>query len=71
MPSKRSNNEISFEQAVHELEEVVTKLENEDVSLKEAIKFFEEGTKLASVCYKKINSAKLKLTKLERNSADE
>lgn len=57
---------ISFEEAIANLENIVSKLEDTGTSLEEAMKFFEEGTKLVSVCYDKINSAKLKFTKLEK-----
>ncbi len=57
---------ISFEEAISSLEDIVSKLEDTNTSLENAMKFFEEGTKLVSVCYDKINSAKLKFTKLER-----
>lgn len=59
---------ISFEEAISNLEDIVSKLENSDTSLEDAMKFFEEGTKLVSVCYDKINSAKLKFTKLEKGA---
>ena len=60
----------SFEEAISNLEDIVSKLEDSDTSLEDAMKFFEEGTKLVSVCYDKINSAKLKFTKLEKGVDD-
>jgi exodeoxyribonuclease VII small subunit len=49
--------ELTFEQAMDRLEEVVVQLERGDIPLEEAIKLFGEGTKLAGVCRKKLDWA--------------
>ena len=48
------SDEIKYEDAVKELDEIVSKLENGTVSLDESIKLFEKGTKLAGICSEKI-----------------
>ena len=40
------SDEIKYEDAVKELDEIVSKLENGTVSLDESIKLFEKGTSL-------------------------
>lgn len=49
--------EWTFEQAMERLEEVVSQLEHGDIPLEEAIKLYGEGTKLASICRKKLDWA--------------
>ena len=52
MPKK----EISFEEAIEKLEEIVNSLESGDFPLEESLKLYEEGVKLVSLCNKKINN---------------
>jgi exodeoxyribonuclease VII small subunit len=58
--------EMNYEQAVKRLEEIVLLLEKNDVSLDEALKLFEEGTKLSTYCSKKLNEAKQKIIEIEK-----
>ncbi len=57
-------NELTYEKAYNRLEEIVEKLENGSVPLEEAMKLFEEGTKLANFCNTKLNDAEQKFTQL-------
>ncbi len=57
-------NELTYEKAYNRLEEIVEKLENGSVPLEESMKLFEEGTKLANFCNKKLNDAEQKFTQL-------
>lgn len=52
--------EISYEDAMKRIDEIVSSLEKGDVPLEEALKLFEEGTKLTNLCYKKLENAKQK-----------
>ena len=54
--------EITYEEAVKRLEEIVTLLEKNEATLDESMKLFEEGTKLAAICNKMLNDAKQKIT---------
>lgn len=58
---------ISFEQAVKELEEIVRKLESGQVDLESAIKDYERGNELRKICEKKLNEAKLKVENIIKN----
>ena len=58
------NKEKSFEENLDELEEVVKKLENGDVSLDDAINEFNKAMKLAKQCDEKLKSAEEALTKI-------
>ena len=42
------SDDIKYEEAIKQLEEIVLKLENGSASLDESISLFEKGTKLAS-----------------------
>ncbi|MBR3148807.1 MAG: exodeoxyribonuclease VII small subunit [Eubacterium sp.] len=58
---------MTYEQAVERLDEIVSLLEKNEVSLDEALALFEEGTKLTSFCTKKLNEAKAKITEIEKD----
>ncbi len=42
--------EMTYEKAISRLEEIVSALEKNDVTLDESLKLFEEGTKLTAFC---------------------
>ena len=58
--------ELTYEQAISRLEEIVGILEKNEVSLDEALALFEEGTKLTSFCADKLKNAKQKVTTLDK-----
>ena len=62
------SDEIKYEDAVKELDEIVSKLENGTVSLDESIKLFEKGTKLSGICSDKLNKAEQKITMLTKEN---
>ncbi len=51
-----------YEKAVKRLEEIVEKLEEGNISLDEAMKLFDEGTKLTAGCYDILKKAEQKIT---------
>jgi exodeoxyribonuclease VII small subunit len=53
--------ELSYEEALAELEEIVSVLEGEQSQLEEAIKLFERGQALASRCGVLLEAAELKV----------
>jgi exodeoxyribonuclease VII small subunit len=57
-----------FEEALERLEAIVQKLESGDLSLEESLKSFEEGTKLAHFCNKKLEEAEQKVSILMKES---
>ncbi|GLH65012.1 MULTISPECIES: exodeoxyribonuclease VII small subunit [Bacillaceae] len=46
--------ELTFEEAMAKLEEIVEKLEEGNVPLEQAISFFQEGMKLSKLCHDKL-----------------
>ena len=57
-------NEMSFEQAIKELEQVVGQLERGDVALDESIKLYERGAALKARCEAKLKEAEEKVAKI-------
>ena len=57
--------ELSFEEALRQLEEIVTVLERGDVSLDQAIAAYEKGTALKAHCQKRLEEARLKVEKID------
>ena len=53
--------ELSFEQAMKELEEVVGKLERGDVALEDSIQLYERGAELKKRCEAKLQEAQEKI----------
>lgn len=47
-------NKVSFEEAIAKLEQIVSKLEQGDVPLEEAISYFKEGMELSKLCDDKL-----------------
>lgn len=60
---------LSFEEGMMRLEEIVRNMEGGKVSLEQMIGNFEEGSALAAVCHKKLNSLKRKIDVLQKNPA--
>ncbi len=56
--------ENNFENKLSELEKIVAKLENSEISLNEAISLFEDGVKLSSDCRKILETAERKIKTL-------
>ncbi|NIM07120.1 MAG: exodeoxyribonuclease VII small subunit [Armatimonadetes bacterium] len=69
--SGTSKKELTFEQALDRLEEIVSSLEAGDKGLEEAIALFEEGTKLSNLCQEKLSAAQGKIEKLVEGAGGE
>ena len=52
--------EITFENALKRLEEIIQKLENDASTLDDTLAQFEEGKKLVNICLKKLETAEQK-----------
>lgn len=66
--------ELTFEQAITRLEQIVATLEGGRCTLDDSLKLFEEGTKLTAYCAEQIKTAEqkiIKLTAVENGDADE
>lgn len=63
-----SKEELSFEQALKRLEEVAKKLEEENLNLDDALKYFEEGMKLSKFCNEQLAQAENKVKIIMKDS---
>jgi len=60
--------EMSFEQAMAELEHVLSQLERGDVALEESIKLYERGAELKARCETKLKEAEEKVAAITLDS---
>ncbi len=70
MSEEEKENELSFEDALKQLEETVMKMERGELSLDDNIKCFETGNKLAKFCEKQLHKAEKKVEVLLGKSPD-
>lgn len=63
MPKKQT-----FEQALHQLEEVVETLESGQLPLEESLKLFEKGVGHAAKCRQELQAVELKVEKLVQDA---
>lgn len=61
----------TYESAKKRLEEIALRLEDSELSLDRSIELYEEGAKLAAVCYEKLNKAELKISQIYLDEAGE
>ncbi|MDX6549054.1 MAG: exodeoxyribonuclease small subunit [Gaiellales bacterium] len=64
------NDEITFEQARNELEEIVRRLEDGQTSLDEALKLWERGEQLHELCRAKLDQAEQRVSELLARMAE-
>ncbi len=64
-------NQMTFEEAMDELETVVRQLETGKIKLDEAVAVYERGIKLKELCENKLKQAKSKIDKLVINAQGE
>lgn len=64
MPAKKK----TFEESMARLEEIVSRLEKGEAPLDESIALFEEGTKLAAECGKKLDQAEQAVVRLTKGA---
>ena len=62
--------EQTFEEMMTELEKVVGKLDEENISLEESIELYQRGIELSSKCETKLKEAEDKVHKLVKKEGD-
>lgn len=65
--------EMTLEETLVKLEEITSRLQSDEIPVDEALKLFEEGTKLVRLGKEKLDKAELKITELseEMNENDD
>ena len=64
-------NELSFEEAISQLELIVRELESGRTKLDDAVSAYEKAIKLKQLCETKLKAAQLKIEKIEITPSDE
>ena len=57
--------DLTFEEALAQLDQIVQRLEDGELSLDEALALYERGRSLAQQCQAKLDEAELRLTQVE------
>lgn len=63
--------EMTFEQAMKRLEEIVTQLEAGEAPLDKSMALFEEGTKLSAFLFKTLDEAEQKVLMIQKQDGQE
>lgn len=64
MPELKKGQEaetLSFEQAMSELEELVAKLDEGNLTLEDSLQLYEKGVNLSDLCHQKLEEAELRI----------
>ncbi len=56
----------SFEEALTKLEAIVEKLDDQEITLEESVRLYEQGLKLSRICSQTLESAELKIVEIEK-----
>ncbi|NRB11243.1 MAG: exodeoxyribonuclease VII small subunit [Rickettsiaceae bacterium] len=67
MDNKKHIKEMSFEEALSELEQIVKKIDSGEENLAEAVSSFERGVILKEHCENLLKDAKLKIEKVTKS----
>lgn len=60
------NNEMTYEQAINRLEQIVAVLEKNEATLDDSLKLFEEGTRLSAFCSNMLKQAQTKIIEINK-----
>ena len=69
MPSsqkKGTEENLQFEEAIEKLESIIERMESEQIPLQDLLKDYEEGTKLLKLCRTRIDGARQKVDKINK-----
>lgn len=68
---EENTNDMSYEEAVKELEGIISKLESGEASLDDSIKLYSRGMELSKFCKDKLDSIVKKISMLSEDGSDE
>jgi len=63
-----SDKKISFDEALHQLEQVVRQLESGDLPLEQSIELYKRGMLLSNDCHQKLQKIEAEVAKLVQSS---
>ena len=64
-----NTNELSFEQAYAQLQQVIQKLESGELSLDESVALYEQGRMLSMRCQTLLDNAELRIKRLHEDGS--
>ena len=64
--TKETDENLQFEEAIEKLESIIERMESEQIPLEELLKDYEEGTKLLKLCRDRIDGARQKIDKINK-----
>jgi len=62
---------MQFEKSIEKLNDIIKKLESEEITLEETLKLYKEGAKLISSCKKEIENAKQVVSQFDAEEENE
>jgi exodeoxyribonuclease VII small subunit len=62
---------LSFEEAYERLEEIVRRLEGDDLTIEQSVDLYEQGVALVRQCNERLDSAELRISQLAPNGEGE
>ena len=65
------NNDMTYEQAIAELEEIIRKLESDEASLDDSIALYSRGMELSRFCKDKLDAIEKKISILGQDGKSE
>ncbi|NQU10997.1 exodeoxyribonuclease VII small subunit [bacterium] len=65
---KTKDDGLSFEQAIHRLEQIVAEMESAELPLEDVLHKYEEGTRLVRMCGQKLEEAEKKIELLTKKA---
>ncbi|WP_420829926.1 exodeoxyribonuclease VII small subunit [Nosocomiicoccus ampullae] len=68
--SKSADQTLSFEEKMKKLEDIIQKLDSDEVQLEESLSLYKEGIKLSKECDEILKNAQLEIEELEVNNDD-
>ena len=68
MTNKNNKKNLTFEEGLIELENIVKMIEQNDIKLDELVNLYERSKFLMEFCQSKLDNAKMKIEKIENNS---
>lgn len=61
--------ELSFEEALSKLEEIVRRMDDPTITIGESLSLYEEGLRLSAQCSQTLEAASLKIEEINRSEA--
>lgn len=61
---------LSFEEALKKLESIVEQLEDEEITLEDSVKLYEEGVKMSKFCTEILEQAELRIEQVNEANTE-